>query len=196
MPLFVRAGSIVPLGPELQYAAEKPADPIELRVYRGADGVFTLYEDEGDSYRYEQGAYATIPISWNDKTHALTIGTRRGKFPGMLEQRTFRIVVVAPGVGGRHRAVARSAGSPLQRRGLDQHDTLKPLSPAQNFVPRTSTRSYLHCQSQPLLPQATGLSTAEGAPPQADRPLRRTELAPFGAYRKTRTPAPATAAQT
>src|SRR5262249_53595052 len=61
IPLYVRAGSIVPIGPDVEYAAEKPADPIELRVYRGADGAFTLYEDEGDSYRYEKGVHATIP---------------------------------------------------------------------------------------------------------------------------------------
>ena len=67
MPLYVRAGSIVPMGPFLQYASEKPADPIELRVYRGANGTFTLYEDEGDNYGYEKGVCATIPISWNDK---------------------------------------------------------------------------------------------------------------------------------
>jgi len=99
MPLFVRAGSIVPLGPDLQYATEKPADPIELRVYPGADGAFTLYEDEGDSYRYEKGAWATIPMTWNDRTRTLTIGARKGSFPGMLAQRTFRAVVVSPGVG-------------------------------------------------------------------------------------------------
>ena len=99
LPLFVRAGSIVPLGPDLQYAMEKPADPIELRVYPGADGAFTLYEDEGDSYRYEQGAYATIPISWNDKACTLTIGAREGGFPGMLEERTFRIVWVSDNHG-------------------------------------------------------------------------------------------------
>ena len=99
MPLFVRAGSIVPLGPDLQYALEKPADPIELRVYPGADGEFTLYEDEGDSYRYEQGVRAAIPISWNDRTRTLTIGARQGEFPGMLKERTFRVVVVTPGKG-------------------------------------------------------------------------------------------------
>jgi alpha-D-xyloside xylohydrolase len=94
MPLHVRAGSIVPFGPHLQYANEKPADPIELRVYRGADGRFELYEDEGDGYAYEQGAFATIPIEWSESHHALTIGARRGVFPGMLERRTFHVVFV------------------------------------------------------------------------------------------------------
>jgi alpha-D-xyloside xylohydrolase len=95
MPLFVRAGSIVPLGPVMQYATEKPEDPIELRVYRGADGKFTLYEDEGDNYNYEKGKYATIPISWNEARHTLEIGKRTGSFPGMLKERAFNIVWVS-----------------------------------------------------------------------------------------------------
>jgi alpha-D-xyloside xylohydrolase len=99
IPLHVRAGSILPLGPALQYADEKAADPLELRVYRGANGSFTLYEDEGDSYRYEQGVYATIPMRWNDTAHTLTIGKREGGFPGMLASRIFRIVLVSPGRG-------------------------------------------------------------------------------------------------
>jgi len=94
MPLYVRAGSIVPMGPEEEYSNQKPADPIELRVYPGADGDFTLYEDEGDTYNYEKGKYATIPIRWNDATHMLTLGERKGSFPGMLEKRTFNVVFV------------------------------------------------------------------------------------------------------
>ena len=99
--MFVRAGSIIPLGPDLQYADEKPADPIELRIYTGADGTFTLYEDEGDNYHYEKGVYATIPIQWNQTSRGLTIGERRGDFPGMLKERTFHIVWVSKdhGVG-------------------------------------------------------------------------------------------------
>ncbi|HXN48363.1 MAG TPA: glycoside hydrolase family 31 protein [Bryobacteraceae bacterium] len=92
IPLYVRAGSILPVGPDLEYAAQKPADPIELRVYRGADGSFTLYEDENDNYNYEKGAYATIPMQWDDAKQTLTIGDRQGKFPGMLDTRTFRVV--------------------------------------------------------------------------------------------------------
>jgi alpha-D-xyloside xylohydrolase len=99
IPLFVRGGSIIPLGPDLQYAGEKPADPIELRVYGGSDGSFTLYEDEGDGDHYEQGAYATIPIQWNQSRKTLTIGDRMGAFPGMLKERTFRIVWVSKGKG-------------------------------------------------------------------------------------------------
>jgi hypothetical protein len=96
---IVRAGSIVPLGPVMQFATEKPADPIELRVYRGADGTFTLYEDEGDNYNYERGICAIIPISWNEKSGTLTFGKRKGSFPGMLKARTFRVVWVKPGHG-------------------------------------------------------------------------------------------------
>jgi alpha-D-xyloside xylohydrolase len=92
LPLFVRAGSILPLGPDVEYADEKPADPIEVRVYRGANGSFTLYEDENDNYNYEHGTHATIPFTWDEASHTLTIGERSGKFPGMLESRTFRIV--------------------------------------------------------------------------------------------------------
>jgi len=99
MPLFVRAGSIIPLGPDLQYAAEKPADPIELRVYRGADGGFMIYEDENDGYNYEKGVSSTIPIEWKEDTKTLAIGERKGAFPGMLESRTFRIVFVSENHG-------------------------------------------------------------------------------------------------
>lgn len=99
LPLYVRAGSIVPLGPVLQYATEKPEEPIELRVYRGADGQFTLYEDEGDNYNYEKGSYATIPISWNEAKRILTIGKRKGDFRGMLKERRFNIVWVSDGHG-------------------------------------------------------------------------------------------------
>ncbi|MBQ2210926.1 MAG: DUF5110 domain-containing protein [Prevotella sp.] len=93
VPMFVRAGSILPLGPVMQYVGEKSWNQLELRVYPGADGSFTLYEDESDSYNYEQGIYATIPFTWNDKTHTLTIGTRQGQYPGMLASRQFTIVL-------------------------------------------------------------------------------------------------------
>ncbi len=94
IPLFVRAGSIIPLGPYLQYSNEKPADPIELRIYPGKNGLFTLYEDEGDNYDYEKGVYATIDFSWDDASKTLTIGPRKGEFPGMLKERTFNVVLV------------------------------------------------------------------------------------------------------
>jgi alpha-D-xyloside xylohydrolase len=97
MPLFVRAGAIVPIGPDLEYTGEKPADTITLHVYRGADAAFTLYEDEGTNYQYEKGAYAEIPLHYNNETGILTIGERRGAFPGMLRHRVFRVVWIDKG---------------------------------------------------------------------------------------------------
>ena len=93
VPMFVRAGSILPLGPEMQYVGEKSWKNLELRVYPGANGAFSLYEDEGDNYNYEKGVYTLIPMTWNDKTQTLTIGQRQGQYPGMLSQRTFTIVL-------------------------------------------------------------------------------------------------------
>jgi len=116
MPLYIRAGSILPLGPDVEYASEKAADPIELRVYPGANGSFTAYEDENDTYNYEHGAYTTIPFSWDDASRTLTIGERSGSFPGMLQTRTFRIVFVTPnhGVGAR---LTSSEGKLIQYAG-------------------------------------------------------------------------------
>ena len=99
IPLHVPAGSLLPLGPLVQYAGEKPADPIELRVYPGKDGHLDLYEDEGDSYRYEQGVRAIIPLGWDEKAQTLTLGARQGDFPGMLHERTFLIIRVKAGHG-------------------------------------------------------------------------------------------------
>ena len=93
VPMFVRAGSILPLGPEMQYVGEKAWDNLEIRVYPGANGSFVLYEDEGDNYNYEKGVYSTITFSWNDKARKLTIGARKGEFPGMLMSRQFTIVL-------------------------------------------------------------------------------------------------------
>ena len=98
LPIFAKSGSIVPFGPAVESAAGKP-DPIELRIYGGADADFTLYEDEGDSYNYEKGAHATIPMHWDDKNHTLKIGQRVGMFRGILERRTFNIVIVRAGRG-------------------------------------------------------------------------------------------------
>ena len=99
LPLYVRAGSILPLGPTMEWSTQKAEDPIELRIYRGADGDFTLYEDENDTYNYEKGAYATIPMHWDDAKQTLTIGDRKGQFPGMLASRTFQIVFVGENHG-------------------------------------------------------------------------------------------------
>ena len=94
LPLYIRAGSIIPMGPVMEYATEKPADSIELRIYPGADGQFTYYEDENDNYNYEKGSYATFKLSWKDKNHQLTISDIKGSFPGMLKHRTFNVVLV------------------------------------------------------------------------------------------------------
>ena len=94
IPLFVKAGSILPLGPVQQYAGQTPAAPLTLRIYPGADGHFTLYEDQGDGYAYEQGAHATIPLTWTEATHTLLIGARQGSYPGMAAQRQMRVVLV------------------------------------------------------------------------------------------------------
>ena len=93
VPMFVRAGSILPLGPEMQYVGEKSWDNLEMRIYPGADGSFTLYEDEGDGYNYEKGVYATIDFKWNDRRQTLTISKPKGNYPGMLTQRRFTIVL-------------------------------------------------------------------------------------------------------
>ena len=89
--MFVKAGTILPLAPVMQYAQQSQWDHLDLIVYPGSDAVFTLYEDEGDNYNYERGMYSTIPMKWNDKTRTLTIGDRQGQFEGMLQQRTFEI---------------------------------------------------------------------------------------------------------
>jgi alpha-D-xyloside xylohydrolase len=94
MPLYVKAGSIIPLSPPQQYAGEKREDTLEVRIYEGADGNFTLYEDEGDNYNYEKGKYATIDLVWNNKAGTLTIKDRKGAFKGMRAQKTFNVVLV------------------------------------------------------------------------------------------------------
>jgi len=99
VPLYVRAGSIVPMGPKMEWATQKPEDPIELRIYPGADGDFTFYEDENDGYAYEKGAHATNALHWDDGAKTLTFGAREGSFPGMLAEHTFRVVLVRSGHG-------------------------------------------------------------------------------------------------
>lgn len=104
MPLYVRAGSIVPVGPDVQYAQEKPWDALDIIVYPGADAEFTLYEDEGDGYNYEKGICSTITFKWNDEAGTLTIAKRQGSYPGMLATRTFNVKVV----GGADKVVSYS----------------------------------------------------------------------------------------
>jgi alpha-D-xyloside xylohydrolase len=94
IPLFVKAGSIIPMGQVVQYTGEKPAVMLEIRIYAGANGEFTLYEDEGDNYNYEKGVYSTIIFTWDDAKKTLSIGDRKGSFRGMLAERKFNIVRV------------------------------------------------------------------------------------------------------
>jgi alpha-D-xyloside xylohydrolase len=93
IPILVKAGSIVPMGPMIQYATES-TDPLEIRIYKGKDGTFTLYDDAGDTYDYETGKYATIQLTWSDADAKLTVGARKGSYTGMLESRTFNVVLV------------------------------------------------------------------------------------------------------
>jgi alpha-D-xyloside xylohydrolase len=94
LPLYVRAGTILPLGPVVQYAEAQKDAPLEIRVYRGANGHFTLYDDSGNGWGYEKGQRATIAFDWNEQTQTLTLGARQGKFPGMKPSREFHIVFV------------------------------------------------------------------------------------------------------
>ncbi len=94
LPLYIKAGSIIPWGPKVQYAEEKKWDDLEVRVYPGADAEFVLYEDENNNYNYEKGMYSTIRFTWNDKERKLTIEDRKGGFIGMLKNRKFKFVIV------------------------------------------------------------------------------------------------------
>ena len=96
MPLFVRAGTILPVGPEMQWSDQVKPDSIDLYVYKGADGSFTLYEDENVNYNYEKGAYAMIEFTYDDESGILSIGERRGEYPGMIQERTFNVIQVSP----------------------------------------------------------------------------------------------------
>ena len=94
MPLYVKAGSIVPMGPFVQFSSEKEDSNLEIRIYQGANGAFTLYDDENDNYNYEKGKYATINFKWDDANRKLTIESRKGDFSGMLKTRTFTLILV------------------------------------------------------------------------------------------------------
>lgn len=97
LPLYIKAGSILPLGPKVQYATEKKWDNLDICIYPGADGEFVLYEDESDNYNYEKGMFSTIKLHWNDASRTLTIEDRKGEFPKMLKRRNFRITLMQPG---------------------------------------------------------------------------------------------------
>lgn len=109
LPLFVKAGTILPLGPASQYPGAEPHPALTLRVYPGQDGSFTLYDDEGDSYRYEQGAYTETPLTWDDSARVLTIGARQGSYPGMPQSQTYRVVL-----GDQEQVVTAENGQELQ----------------------------------------------------------------------------------
>jgi alpha-D-xyloside xylohydrolase len=95
IPLFIKEGSIIPYGPEIEYTSEKPANPIRLFVYTGADASFELYEDEEINNNYENGNFTIIPFEYNNTNETLLIGKRKGEFPGMLKSRTFEIVWIS-----------------------------------------------------------------------------------------------------
>jgi len=99
IPVYVKAGTVLPVGPTVQYALEKAWDDLLVRVYPGADGEFVLYEDAKDGYAYEDGGYTTIRMTWNDKRRELTIHDRQGNFPEMLKDRVFRVILVGEGAG-------------------------------------------------------------------------------------------------
>jgi alpha-D-xyloside xylohydrolase len=99
IPIYVKAGAILPIGPKVQFATEKKWDNLEIRVYEGANGEFTLYEDENDNYNYEKGVYSTITFTWNNAKKVLTINDRKGTFPGMSAERKFNIISVAKNKG-------------------------------------------------------------------------------------------------
>lgn len=109
MPLYVKAGSIVPFGPKVQYSTEKKWDDLEIRIYAGADGEFLLYEDENDNYNYEKGNYSTIKFKWNNLDKTLTIEEREGSFSGMLKSRKFRVVIA-----NQNQAVADSSTEAIE----------------------------------------------------------------------------------
>jgi alpha-D-xyloside xylohydrolase len=116
-PLFVRAGAILPMGPIVEYVDQKPDGPYEVRIYPGADAHFTLYEDDGETYRYEVGEYATVALAWNDAHRTLRIGARHGRFPGLTRERTLHVKLMAsqPGQPGVARTV-RFSGEPIELR--------------------------------------------------------------------------------
>jgi alpha-D-xyloside xylohydrolase len=109
LPVYVRAGAIVPMGPAVHYVNEQPAAPYEIRIYPGADVKFTIYEDDGETYAYEKGQRATFDLTWHDATKTLNVGARQGSFPGMIAERKLSIVVIAPKSGTASETVPTSA---------------------------------------------------------------------------------------
>jgi alpha-D-xyloside xylohydrolase len=110
LPLFVKAGSIIPMGAAVQYASQPSDEPMEIRIYPGADATFTLYDDEGDNYHYEKGAYSTIELKWDEATATFTAGKREGSFSGMEKRQQFRVVLIKP-AGNTHHEKSETAVS-------------------------------------------------------------------------------------
>lgn len=113
IPLFVKTGTILPLGPDVQFANEKKWDKLKIRIYPGQDGEFTLYEDENDNYNYEKGAFTTIHFQWNEKNQVLTIDKRKGSFQNMLKSRKFKIEIVNPNQKALKHQLVKYTGSKL-----------------------------------------------------------------------------------
>jgi alpha-D-xyloside xylohydrolase len=152
LPLFVKAGSVVPMGPFVQYASEKTDAPLEIRIYAGADGAFVLYEDEGENYNYEQGVFSNIEFKWNDANRELTIDTRQGAFEGMPENRIFNVVIVDPfnGTGIDQGKAAKSIEYNGTRvtAGFDDPEEDSDIIYVENDI-RISPRRNVYDKSQP-----------------------------------------------
>ncbi len=118
IPVFIRAGAVLPMTQAMQYVDEIPDAPCEIRVYRGADGSFALYDDAGDGYDYEQGAYAVVTVAWDEAGGELTLAAREGGFPGLVQEREFRIVAVS--ATGREKKIVRYKGAALRVSFTDQ----------------------------------------------------------------------------
>lgn len=97
LPLFIKAGAIIPVGPQVQYAAQQSTESLKIVIYPGANGNYVLYEDEGISYRYENGAFSLIRFEWDDTQKQLTIHKRQGEYPGMLQERQFEVILMKNG---------------------------------------------------------------------------------------------------
>jgi alpha-D-xyloside xylohydrolase len=122
IPLFVRSGSILPMGPVIQHTGEGSDAPVELYIYPGRDGHFTLYDDEGDNYHYEQGSFARIPVDWDDESRRLTIGSQEGSYPGMPASRVFRLTVVSEGIMPLKHTHSSSLSYSGQKTGVELSD--------------------------------------------------------------------------
>jgi alpha-D-xyloside xylohydrolase len=121
IPLFVRAGAILPMSPVMQFVDEIPDAPYEIRIYRGADGRFALYEDAGDNYDYETGVFAIVRLFWDDDRGELVIGGRQGSFPTMAPSREFRLILISP--QGRETKIVRYTGREMRVRVSNSRDS-------------------------------------------------------------------------